>query len=554
MMKENFRKYRPGVFVLIVCSFLFFSPGALPVSARADKAEAEAQKAVRGAKTSPERLKAFEELKEDYFSDERYSEFIQFLKESFQGDKELAVYLSYYTALARYQQLEYLQKEQKWEEYFDQGNGYKTEILDNVQKAVDGTEPQDSLHIRSLILLWRFHRDQQDAFHQQSMEDMIKAVTEYAKNAQEIAPIKDAADTLQSYGEKVKSETLYRQYAEKLALTAGGAAELKDFARGVYTEGNLDFAQVLYDVYIDNAARTNPLDKTIADLKEIAGLFLSHKETTAYAVKMYDKMEELGGKSIFDEPMTLQRGFAVVRIKDYPKAKDIYQDFIKKFPCSSHYDEALFKLGVIYTYVLRDKDKGRLCFEQVAQKKDSGPLKECGADVQKTTPWLISSLYQLGLLSHWDSDIPKAKEYYNLLLEKAKDGFQDTAALAQERLKEIEEGNQMEYGLRLFLDVSLKPENERYDMSRIDLDSSVVRAKKNVPVEVYSSYYMADTGSMQAEVQYLWSGNIGNAKSSFEDSMLKTAYDTGGTKEINLVVLAPQGVVDRTILLLDVDE
>jgi hypothetical protein len=106
----------------------------------------------------------------------------------------------------------------------------------------------------------------------------------------------------------------------------------------------------------------------------------------------------------------------------------------------------------------------------------------------------------------------------------------------------------------LFLDVSLKPENERFDMSRVDLNSSVVHGRKKEPVEIFSNYYMADTGSMQPDVQYLWSGNTGEAKPSFAESVIGTSYDYSGTKEINLVVVSPQGVLDRSIYLLDVEE
>ncbi|MDD2703389.1 MAG: hypothetical protein PHC33_05235 [Candidatus Omnitrophica bacterium] len=511
-------------------------------------------KTIEEAKIPAERIEAFENLKNEYFKDNRYSEFIQFIKKSFPEKKDLVLYVNYYTALARYEQMANLEKEQKWDEYFDRGNDYKTEIENNARKVVENSGPHDPLNIYARVLLWRFHREQQGVSHRQESQELLKAVQEYSQASEYMAPLKHAGDAVLSYGETAKAEGVYRLYAEKLARTSGGAEEVNKFARRVYEEGKFEFAQVLYTVYIDNIVKVYPLEQVVANLNEIAGLFLVQKDFISYAVKIYDKIEEVGGNTVFTEAMILQRAFALIKAKEYLPAKNLYQDFIKKYPCSNNYDEALFKLGIIYTYVLRDMDKGRLCFEQVAQKKESVSLKECGEEAQKTTPWLISSLYQLGLLSQWDRELVKAKEYYTRLLEKAKDGFRDTAGLSKERLKEINEGSQIEYGLRLFLDISLKPENERYDMSRVDLSASVVRGKNKEPVKVFSNYYMADTGSMQPEVQYLWSGNTGAAIPSFDENVLDTSYDYSGTKEINLVVVSPQGVFDRSLYLLDVNE
>ncbi|MFA5361751.1 MAG: tetratricopeptide repeat protein [Candidatus Omnitrophota bacterium] len=540
---------------LIVIIFLTALPFGSPfLCARDNPAAAGVCKTIEEARTPADRIAAFEKLKDEYFPDNRYDEFIRLIKSFSQGDKKQALYVNYYTALARYEQLAYLEKEQKWDEYFDQGNEYKTDIENNARQAVESVQPKDPLNIYGRVLLWRFHREQQGVSHQQEFQELLKTIQEYAQNSQDMAPLKHAGDVILSYGETAKAEEVYRLYAEKLARTSGGAEEVRKFARRVYGDGNFEFAQVLYTAYIDNIVKEYPLEQVIADLNDIAGLFLIRKDSIPYAVKVYDKIEEVGGNAVFTESMLLQRAFALVKAKEYLRAKDVYQDFIKKYPCSGHYDEALFKLGIIYIYILRDIDKGKLCFEQVVQKKDSISLKECGEESLKTTPWSISSFYQLGLLAQWDKELTKAKEYYTQLLEKAKNGFRDTVELSHERLKEIGEGNQIEYGLKMFLDVSLKPENERYDMSRVDLNSPVVRGKNKEPVKVFSNYALSDTGSMQSDVQYLWSGNIGTKKSSFEESVLDTSYDYSGTKEINLVVVSPQGVLDRSIYLLDIEK
>jgi hypothetical protein len=56
---------------------------------------------------------------------------------------------------------------------------------------------------------------------------------------------------------------------------------------------------------------------------------------------------------------------------------------------------------------------------------------------------------------------------------------------------------------------------------------------------------------MQVEVQYLWSGNIGTSKPTLTESNFTTTYIQPGTKEINLVVVSPSGIIDRSIVMVD---
>jgi hypothetical protein len=55
------------------------------------------------------------------------------------------------------------------------------------------------------------------------------------------------------------------------------------------------------------------------------------------------------------------------------------------------------------------------------------------------------------------------------------------------------------------------------------------------------------------ELQYLWSGHTGEKTPSLYESEFKTSYAYSGTKEINLVVVSPSGILDRSIYLIDVD-
>jgi hypothetical protein len=115
----------------------------------------------------------------------------------------------------------------------------------------------------------------------------------------------------------------------------------------------------------------------------------------------------------------------------------------------------------------------------------------------------------------------------------------------------MNEGKPIEYNLKTFLDLSLKEENAIMDMTKLDLRSNPYRINKDAQVHVSSTPYIAQSGCMQVELQYLWSGDTGTKKPSLTEAEFNTTYKEPGTKEINLVVVSPTGIIDRNIDLVD---
>ena len=494
------------------------------------------------AKTKEDLYLILVDLSNLYFSENKYSEFVEFLNSLAKQKKELEPAINYYIALSRYSQLKYLEEKQNWDEYFSNGNAYRQEITEAAGKTISSTSSADTLNIYARLILWQFHRDQQDVFWEQALSDLMNSISEYVKTAQDPKTIKYAADKLLAYGEKGKAKELYKIYVDKIITSAINDDRLKETASTFYKEGNPELAEALYDVYIDRIVKSAPKEKLIPTLIGIAKDF-SYKDEglkdALYAEKIFKKIEETGTKDIFDEPLLYLRAFNLEKVKEYPGAKDLYCDLVIRYPNSTYADEANFKVGIIYTYILRDIKAGKGYFEKLAQK-------------ESPSPQVICAFYQLGLLSQWEQDNTKAKEYFNKLLERAKDGFSETVNLAKERLKEIEEAKPIEYNLKTFLDVSLKEEDANFDMTKIDLKSSIYRAKKEQAIDISSTPYIAQTGCLQVELQYLWSGHTGTAKPSPEQSAFNTTYIHPGTKEINLIVISASGVVDRNIDLVDV--
>lgn len=499
-------------------------------------------KQIMEAKNNEELYASFEELKDLYFSENNYNELVDFLNSLLKQNKTLEPVTNYYVALTRYHQLKHLEETQGWDEYFSQGNAYREELLISCQKAIDSLAVHDALSVYARLIFWKFHRDQQDALSESSLLDLMNSVSVYAKDAKNLTLIKDVASQLSSYGEKAKAKLIYGVYVNKVSTSDIKDETLNTIALGFYKEGNLDLAQALYDAYIDRISSSMPPEKSIPLLLEVAKLFsFKDKEPSdaLYAEKIFKKIENIGSKDVFNEELMYLRAFNLEKAKEYKNAKDVYTELIQRYPQTAHNDEANFKLGIIYTYILRDIKSGRTYFERLSQKE---PL----------SPQVISSLYQLGLLSQWEGDLGRAKEYYNKLMEKAKDDFVETASLTKERLKEIEEAKPLEYELKTFLDASLKEEYIRLDMTKLDLRSHPYQAKKDEPINISSTVYTAESGCMQVELQYLWSGHLGKTVSPLNEPSFNTTYTQPGSKEINLVVVSPSGIIDRNIDLLDI--
>ncbi|MBM3254799.1 MAG: hypothetical protein FJZ08_00655 [Candidatus Omnitrophica bacterium] len=526
---------------IILSLFLFCSSPA--VFAQQDNKLVNLTKQIIESRVNTELYAGFDELKEIYFKDHRYTDFVEFLLSLNKQRKELEPFTDYYIALGRYQQLKYLEESQGWDEYFSQGNLYRDQISSGCQRVIKATSPKDKLNVGARLILWKYHQDQQDSFAQEALASLMEGVLEYAKEAMDFVPIKQAADELSSYNEKAKAKELYLLYVNKL-VGYGRVTdeELKKIAAGFYHEKNLELSETIYDIYLERLAKGLSKEKFLAAMIEVARQF-SYKEEgpmdAAYAEKVFQRIEGIGGQEAFNEELTYLRGFTLEKSKDYPRAGAIYQRVYDRYLTGVHRDEVEFKLGIIHTYIFRDIESGRSYFSKLSQRAIPSPQS-------------ISSLYQLGLLAQWQNDPVKAKGYYDALLASTGGNFPETVALAKERIKELLESRPIEYNLRTFLDVSLRPENSIFDMTRTDLRASPYKTKTDHDVLVRSEAMGLESGCMDVGVQYLWSGHLGTERPATEQSAFKTSYIHNGTKEINLVVVSPSGIIDRNIDMVDV--
>ena len=494
------------------------------------------------AKSEESACVSCENLKNLYFTEHKYNEFVELLKSLAQQKKTLEPAVNYCIGLARYAQLKYLEEAQGWDEYFAQGNAYRDELTASLDQAVKALPASAGCSLYARLLLFKFHKGQQDDLVETALTDLVNAALAYAKEAKDIAPIKAVADQLLADAQKPQAKELYRIYVEKISTSGIKDEELKAIAAGFYKEGNIDLAEAVYDLYL-GWIKDYKKEKLVPILSEIAQLFaagLEGAKDADYAEKIFSKIEGLGGKEVFTEELIYTRAFNLEKLKEYAKAKDWYLVLARQYPQSPHADEASFKIAVIYTYILRDLKTGRDYFGSLTKKETS-------------SPHTISALYQLGLLSQWEGDPAKAKEYYDKLLALAGDGFPETSALTKERLSELTDKKPLENNLKKFLDLSLQPEYADFSAASLDLQSSPYKSKKDEQVTVGAATQMPQSGCMQVVLDYLWSGNLGESQPVARDSTFMTQYAEPGTKIIGLIVVSPSGIVGYTLDLLDVE-
>ncbi|MFH0855270.1 MAG: hypothetical protein V1869_01955 [Candidatus Omnitrophota bacterium] len=549
----NIKFHGFGARVIVFCLFSGYcslATGAFPVYAQEEKGPKELTRCACEGK--PDQDACLIELKDLYFKDNKYTDFVDVLKGACPGNKASGPIVDYYIALSRYSQLKYLEDAKSWDEYFAKGNDYRQDIVDYAQKAISGSAPEDAANVYSRLLLYQFHKDQQDSFSESSLDELMNAVTGYAQSNGDIKVIKEAADKLAVYNEKGKSKELYKVYAQKLAGSSIKDAELKGLAASFYKDANIELAETVYDIYIERVSGSLSKEKLLQELTGIAQEFAysltgngssgadsGRVPDPLYAEKVFKKIEEIGGKKAFDENLMYLRGFNLEKAKAFAQAKDIYVEFSKDFPKSAYSDEVVYKTGIIFIYALRDLKSGTVFLEQLARK-------------DAVSPHVVSSLYQLGLLKQWQGDFAAAKEYYNAALEKIGSSDPEGLAAIRERLNEIAQNKPLEYNLKIGLDAALKDEFANLDMVKVNLRSSSYLPEKSKEVDIAAAASLGPTGCLQVELQYLWSGDLGLAKPAISQSEFRTSYGASGTKLINLVLVSPEGITERDIDLIDV--
>ena len=124
------------------------------------------------AKSNDDAYGFLKELTGLYFEQHRYNECADYLKSLIKRKKTLEPLLDYYIGFTRYQQLRYLEESQSWDEYFNKGNNYRKEITESLEKTINAVSFPEALGVYARLILWRFHKDQNDVSSEKALSDL----------------------------------------------------------------------------------------------------------------------------------------------------------------------------------------------------------------------------------------------------------------------------------------------------------------------------------------------------------------------------------------------
>ena len=487
---------------------------------------------------------SFNDLAGEFLKENKYDECVSCMIGLKEKNKDLEAPADYYSAYCRYQQLKAAEQLQDWNEYFNKGAAWRQEITAALQNAIAKSQVTDPANIYSRLLLWKLTKETQEGDPEAEFNVLMDACRQFAKHGSDMTAIKNVADQLQLSDRKPDARELYKIYVARLANTQMSEYDLKAAADGFYQEGNVDLAEAVYENYIEKISKNISKERLLAELKEIAMKFSVQSPNAKdlfFAEKMFKKMEEVGGWEAFDEKSIYLRAWNLEKAKDYPRAKEVYLVLLNRFPKTAYASAANYKISVIDAYALGDLKQAKDALEKTSQGQ--------------TDIYSISSLYHLGLLNQWEGNFEQAQNYYNKLLENAKEAkeYQEIVKFSQDRLAEIKNKKLIEYNLKLFLDACFKPENKNLTMNKINLQVNNFLPKPADKLSLNATAYAGQTGCMDAQLQYYWSGSLGSAIPTVEQFSFETDYPSKGPKVANLVVVSPSGVVDRSFEIIDVN-
>ena len=112
-------------------------------------------------------------------------------------------------------------------------------------------------------------------------------------------------------------------------------------------------------------------------------------------------------------------------------------------------------------------------------------------------------------------------------------------------------GKEVEYSLKSFLDASLG--NAQADMSKAQIKPGLVGLKPGEEEAFSSSAEPGESGCTQVTLSYLWSGDLGPAVPDAQQNEFKTSYKEPGTKLVTLVVMSQTGLLDRAMVMVNVE-
>ena len=502
-------------------------------------------------------LPKLEELSSLYLEGHQYNQLVDFLrKQELIAVSGCELPLGYYIGLCRYHQLRHLEETKNWQEYFDRGGFYREELFQETMKTVSLCL-ESPLVIKAQVINWLEHKAQNDSLGKGALDKLISLLNNYVRQDAaglssvegEVSPsgldmevIKETADILQREGEPALARAAYNLYVGRLDDSKTAKEELRLAAESALESGNISLAEIIYERYINGIKGSFSKEDLAKELTAIAEQF--RFKDMAYAEKISAILEESCGTGCFSEELQYARAYNLQRLRDYSKAIQEYEKLVKNFPASPRIDEAEFKLGVLYTYIISQKEEGLNYWQKVIERDSDLIL-------------VVESLYHKAMINQYARYFDMAMADYSRILERVNNNpdFKELTERVYIRQKEIQESKPMEYNLKTFLDVSLKKEGIIESQAlALDLMAEPFKTIRGREIKFSLNQPQVMTGCLVPALTYLWSGDLGGIYPVPVTPEFSTAYQTKGVKVVNVVVLSALEPVGSALEMEDIDE
>jgi tetratricopeptide (TPR) repeat protein len=536
----------PRIVFLAVCGWLCLSAvgSAQEASETPAQAAAPSASAIETLKSAvipndPQGLANLKSVVAWYVGDGKFDELIAYLTSLLKKGFERLPDVYFYRAYARQAQLDYWKKIKNWEGVYDKGSEFKASMEADLAQAEKFTKARPDMALRIAMLRWLI-ASQDDAEAAPGLfDDVVSKAKSAASQPDTMILIKDTADSLSSYEDKNLSRRLYEVYASALKASGPAPEQLKKAGQDFVQQKNIYLAKTLFEGYLEQFAGDS--DVLAKETVLIADKFADHGRQEAldpvYAEGLYQKAFDLAGQKAFSAVSQYNRAFNLERMKDAEAAIREYGKILSDYPDFSDRAEVEFRVGVLRAYAVRDIQGAVASFEHIKTAYPQGRIS-------------LSSLYQLGLLSQWESKNDAAKAYYEALMTSAQAQGADMekdelVLLSRERLQEIEEKKPMKYGLRLFFEgiFGASRDVQASDMP-LSVDVTGRPAKAAVSNDVVFTVTTSNpvTGCMMPDYSYEWSGETGTAANIPNSATWTTSYGTQGIKVIHVAVVGNNGL------------
>ncbi len=482
-----------------------------------------------------------EKLKDKYFSEKNYSEFIDYLQNlKKENPKDLEI--NYYLALSRYTQLKDLEEKKDWDRYFSLRNIYRDKIIKETENVIDKAKDL-KIVLEAKYLRWLIHRDFNDEEKDLLLKELINLAFEYTQKERDFLILKKIAKRLETENEEPASLSFYNLYAKALIESNISLEQLRQEADDLYEEDNIRLSSKIYEHYIErlikesNFSRQDLSSILISIVKKFSDSGQKDVKDLEFAEKSFLRLKELGELT---EELQYLRAYNLQRKKEYLRCVEEYQILLKNYPQTKYSDEVKFKLGIIYLYELKDIQKAKDILRDLSEQ---GFKKE----------YTLSSLYHLGLYYQYKEEKEKANDFYQKILDLAEDGkkFSEIVKSTQKRLREIKESRPIEYNLKIFLDSVFL---EKIIAKNLEFSGLPGKGFKEEEINFQVKFLPSETGCLVPEFKFLWSGDLGGLEEITDTHEFVASYSNLGTKVINLVVILHSQILDSSIEMIDIYE